>query len=133
MNTLKDKQRSSILTYLCLGSAFIGLLWVIMLVVLILHSLHGNVPEAIFPGLVIEYLHAGYLFLAAFLSLVLLGLAAVVLMWQMKTAGFYVYAAAKTTLYFMPVAIIGDNHLTFTGLVLTSMGIIAYGVFFIRK
>jgi len=133
MNPFQDKKRQPLLTYLCLGSTIIGMLWVVMIVVLLIYSLRGNVPDTIFPGLVIEYLNAGYLFLAAFLGLLLLGLGAVVLMWQMKKAGFYVYAAAKTTLYFMPVAIIGNNHLTFIGLVLTSVGITAYGALFFKK
>ena len=133
MNPSQDKKRPPLLTYLCLGSTIIGMLWVVMIVALLIYSLRGNVPDTIFPGLVIEYLNAGYLFLAAFLGLLLLGLGAVVLMWQMKKAGFYVYAAAKTTLYFMPVAIIGNNHLTYTGLMLTTIGIIAFGVFFNKK
>ena len=133
MNAFQDKKRSPILTYLCLGSTLIGLLWVAMLVVLLLYSLRGNVPETLFPGLVIEYLNAGYLFLAAFLGLTILGLGAVALMWQLKKAGFYVYAVVKTTLYFMPVVIIGTNHLTFTGLILTSLGITAYGTLFFNK
>jgi hypothetical protein len=131
MNAIQNSKRPPLLTYLCIGSTIFGLLWVVMLVVLLIYSLQGNVPAPLFPGLVIEYLDAGYLFLTVFLGLILLGLTAIVLMWQMKKAGYYLYVAIKTTLYFMPVAIIGYNHLTFTGLLLTSIGISAYGVIFI--
>lgn len=130
MNAIHDIKRPPLLTYLCLGSTLIGLLWVVMLVVLLFYSLQGNVPATLFPGLVIEYLDAGYLFLATFLGLNLLGLVAVVLIWYMKKTGFYLYTAVKTTIYFIPVAVIGSNHLTFTGLVLTSIGITAYGGLF---
>jgi hypothetical protein len=133
MNAIQYKKRPPLLTYLCIGSAFTGFVWLVMLTVLILYSLKGNVPAPLFPGLVIEYLNAGYLFLAVFFGLTLLGLSAVVLMWQMKKSGYYLYVAAKTTLYFMPVVFIGNNHLTFTGLILTSIGIIAFGVIFTRK
>ncbi len=133
MNVIQNIKRPTLLTYLCIGSTLFGLLWVVMLVVLLLYSLQGNVPATLFPGLVIQYLNAGYLFIAVFIGLLILGLGAVVLMWQMKKAGFYVYAAAKTTLFFLPVVIIGSNHLTFTGLIFTSMGITAYGALFFRK
>jgi hypothetical protein len=133
MNAIPNKKRPPLLTYLCIVSAFISLLWLVMLAVLVLYSFQGNVSAQLFPGLVIEYLGAGYLFLALFSGLTILGLAAVLLMWQMKKNGYYLYIAAKTAIYFIPVVIIGNNHLTFTGLILTSIGIIAYGVVFTSK
>ena len=133
MNQIQEKKRPPVLTYLCLGSIIFGSFWLIMLITLMLFSLRGDVQEAYFPGLVIEYLGAGYTFLTVFMALITLGLASVILMWQKKNTGFYIYTASKTVFYFFPVAFIGSNHLTFTGLVFTAMGITAYGVFFIKQ
>ena len=124
------KIRPKLLTWLCIGSASFGILWIVMFLVMIAYSVKRNVPSGIFPGLAIEYLHAGYLFIAVEIFLTLLGITAVILMWQLKRTGFYLYAVIKTLIYFLPVVFIGSNHLTFPGLILTSILIIIYGVIF---
>jgi CHASE2 domain-containing sensor protein len=70
------------------------------------------------------------LFMAALILLALLGLTGVFMMWQMNKAGLYLYAIVKSLIYFLPVVFIGYNHLTFPGLILTSILIIAYGIIF---
>lgn len=96
---------------------------------MIIYSLKGDVPSELFPGLTVEYLHEGYLFMTAEILLTASGLAGVMLMWQMKKTGFYLYAGVKTLLYFLPVVFIGSNHLTFPGLVITSTLIIIFGTY----
>jgi hypothetical protein len=54
-------------------------------------------------------------------------------MWQMKKAGFYLYATIKILTYFIPVFIIGANHLSFPALVITSVLISVYGIFFTKN
>ena len=126
----ETKSRPKLLTWLCLGSAIFGTFWIIMLVTLIILSLKGQLPSGLFPGLAIGYLQAGYLFMCALILLALLGLAGVFMMWQQKKAGFYLYTTVKTMIYFLPVLIIGNNHLTYPGLILTSITIIMYGTIF---
>jgi hypothetical protein len=93
-------------------------------------ALKGNVPSVLFPGLVIEYLHAGYLFIFAEILLTALGITGVILMWQLKKTGFYLYSASKVINYFLPVLFIGNNHLTFPGLCVTAFLITLYGTAF---
>jgi len=93
----------------------------------------GNVSTRLFPGIAIEYLHTGYLFIIAEILLTALGLFAVVMMWRMHKTGFYLYAATKTVIYFLPVIFIGNNHLTFPGLIITSILIIFYGIILTDK
>jgi len=116
------------LTWLCIGSGISGTMWLIMLLVLMLLSLDGSVPSNLFPGLVIDYLEAGYAFVVLICFLIAVGITAVLLMWNLKKAGFYLYATTKTLLYFLPVIFLGTNHLTFLGLVLTSVFITLYGI-----
>jgi hypothetical protein len=97
---------------------------------MIIYSLKGSVPSELFPGIALEYLHTGYWFLLLEIILTGLGIIAVYLMWQLKRIGFYMYAFIKTLIYFLPVVIIGKNHLTFPGLVITSVLIVMYGVVF---
>ena len=127
------KNRPQFLTWLCTGSFFFGLFWIIMLLTLILSDQAGNVSTRLFPGISIEYLHAGYLFMIAEIVLTALEMFAVVMMWQMKKTGFYIYAATKTIIYFLPVLVIGLHHLTFPALILTSALITAYGIIFTDK
>jgi len=61
-----------------------------------------------------------------------IGLFAVLRMWQMKKSGFYLYAIIKGMIYFLPVVFIGNQHLTFTGLIITSVLITAYGTLITR-
>jgi len=75
------KPRPKILTWLCIGSAVCGVLWIIMLVALIIFSLKGQVPSGLFPGLAVEYLQAGYLIMCSLILLAILGLAGVFMMW----------------------------------------------------
>lgn len=128
MSTIENKSRPLLLTWLCIGSGIFGVLWIIMLFVLIIYSFSGDLPAGLFPGLVFEYLHAGYLFISAEIVLAGLGIAGVVLMWQLKKTGLYLYAISKALIYFLPVAFIGSNHLTFPGLIISSILIIAYGI-----
>ena len=130
MNPADKKPRPTLLTWLCIGSAISGLFWIIMLVALIIFSLKGQVPAGLFPGLAVEYLQAGYLFMFTLIVLALLGLAGVFMMWQLKMTGFYLYASTKALIYFFPVIFIDTNHLTFPGLILTSALIIVYGIIF---
>jgi len=130
MNPYKGKSRPKLLTWLCIGSAISGLLWIIMLVALIIFSLKSQVPAGLFPGLAVGYAHAGYLFLSVLILLALLGLAGVFMMWQLKMTGFYLYTSTKALIYFFPVIFIDTNHLTFPGLILTSALIIVYGIIF---
>lgn len=130
MNPDDKKPRPKLLAWLCIGSAIFGSSWIIMLSVLIIYSLKGQVPAGLFPGIVIEYLQAGYLFLAAEILLTAIGIAGVILMWQTKKTGFYLYAFTKAVIYFLPVVLIGENHLTFPALAITSVLIILYGTSF---
>jgi len=88
----------------------------------------GNIPPGLFPGIVMEYMNAGYLFILADIGLTILGLTGVVLMWRLKKSGLYLYAFMKITAYFLPVIFIGTKHLTYPGLILTSILIVFYGV-----
>ena len=128
MSTIENKSRPQILTWLCMGSGIFGVSWIIMLFVLIGYSYKGDLPSGLFPGLVTEYLHAGYLFISAEIVLAGLGIAGVILMWQIKKSGLYLYAVSKALVYFIPVVFIGSNHLTFPGLIITSILIIIYGI-----
>lgn len=128
MSTIENKSRPQLLTWLCIGSGIFGVSWIIMFFVLITYSLRGNVPSGLFPGLVIEYLHAGYLFISAEIFFTVLGITGIILMWQLKKTGLYLYAISKTLIYFLPVVFIGSNHLTFPGLIITSILIIMYGI-----
>jgi len=127
------KNRPQFLTWLCIGSFIFGSLWIIMLLAIIPFDQSGNVSTRLFPGIAIEYLHAGYLFLVVEILLTATGIFAVVMMWQMKKNGFYLYAVTKTVIYFLPVIFIGNNHLTFPGLIITSVLITMYGNIFTRK
>jgi len=124
------KARPKFLTGLCIGSAVAGLAWIIMFVVLLFMSYRQNVPPGLFPGIILEYRNAGFMFVLAEILLALLGITAVILMWQMKKKGFYLYTITKVVTYFLPVIFIGTNHLTYPGLLLTSVFIVMYGVFF---
>jgi len=99
-----------------------------MFLTIVGYSLSGNVPSALFPGIVIEYYHSGYVFVITEIVLTILGIIGVSLMWKLQKKGFYLYAGAKTLIYFLPVLFIGSNHLHFPGLVLTSCLIVIYGV-----
>lgn len=132
MNSSEKISRPNLLTWLCIGSASFGVLWIIMFLVMITYSVRGDVPSGLFPGLTLEYLHAGYLFMIAEILLTAIGVAGVMLMWQMKKTGFYLYATTKTVIYFLPVVFLGSNHLTFPGLIITSILIIMYGTLFTR-
>jgi len=132
MTPVEKRYRPKLLTWLCIGSAIFGSLWIIMLLAIIMYSVHGNIPAGLFPVLATGYLKAGYYFMAALLFLALLGLAGVFLMWQMNKNGFYLYTAAKACIYYLPVMFVGNNHLTFIGLLLTSAPIIMYGVQFVN-
>lgn len=122
--------RPKLLIWLCVGSAISGFLWIVMLVTLSILSVKGQVPSGLFPGLAVGYLQAGYLFMSVLILLATLGLTGVLMMWQLKKTGFYLYAAAKIVLYFLPVLFISSNHLTLPGLVTTSVPIILYGTLF---
>lgn len=126
----ETKSRPKLLTWLCIGSAVSGSLWIIMLLALIIFSQKGQVPSGMFPGLAVGYSKAGYMFMAALILLAMLGLTGVFMMWQLRKTGFYLYTIVKTMIYFLPVTIIGLKHLTFPGLVLTSALIIVYGIIF---
>lgn len=128
LKMLIDKKRPILLSWLCIGSALSGIMWIIMMLVLILYSLSGNVPSSLFPGIVMEYYQEGYYFFVALIVLAGIGLVGVYMMWKMKIAGFYTYAVIKVVQYFLPVVFLGYNHLTFIGLAITSILIILYGV-----
>jgi hypothetical protein len=128
MSANNAKTRPELLTWLCTGSASFGILWIVMFLVMITYSIKGDVPPGLFPRLVIEYLHAGYIFIALEIFLTVLGIIAVILMWQLKKTGFYLYATIKAMVYFLPVVLIGTNHLTYPGLIITSVLIIMYGI-----
>jgi hypothetical protein len=130
MNTPYPQKRPQFLTWLCTGSFVFGSLWIIMFFVLMISDQIGNISTQLFPGIAIGYLHAGYLFMIAEIVLTALGIFAVVMMWQMKKTGFYLYAVTKTVIYFLPVVAIGGHHLTFPALLLTSLLITAYGIMF---
>lgn len=133
MNTADKQSRPGILTWLCIGSAISGLSWILMLVALIIFSLKNQFPSGLFPGLAVEYLQAGYLFICVLILSAFAGLAGVFMMWQLRKSGFYLYVLVKTLIYFLPVVIIGPKHLTFPGLVLTSAMILLYGIIFTRS
>ncbi len=133
MKLSTNNPRPKLLTWLCIGSAAFGVLWIIMFIVLIIFSIKGNVPPGIFPGLTTDYLQAGYLFVFALILLTGIGIAGIVLMWQMKKTGFYIYAVTKSGIYFLPVLFIGYHHLTFPGLIITSSLIILYGTIFTKE
>ncbi len=116
------------LTLLSAGSFIFGIGWIGMFFTLILYSFKGDVPQHLFPGIVIEYLQAGYFFILVEILLAAMGLAGVVLMWKMKKTGFYLYAISKILVYFLPVLWISTSHLTYPALVINSILITAYGV-----
>jgi hypothetical protein len=128
MDKPETKSRPALLTWLCIGSAVFGISWIIMFLVLITCSVRGNIPAGLFPGLVIEYLKAGYLFISAEILLTGLGIIGVILMWQMQKSGLFLYAITKVMIYFLPVVFIGNNHLTYLGLTITSIFILVYGI-----
>lgn len=130
MNPAGKKPRPILLTWLCIISCVSGSLWILMLVALIFYSLNGSIPPGLFPGLSSGYPEAGMLFMVALILLALLGLMGVLMMWQQMKTGFYLYSMAKTLIYFLPVAFIGMDHLTFPGLILTAIIIIIYGIIF---
>jgi hypothetical protein len=121
------KKRPRILTWLCSGSAIIGLLWVIMLLAIFGYSLSGKTPPGLFPHIPLEYMNAGYWFMITEIILAAFGLTSVYMMWQLKRNGFYLYAGVKTIVYFLPVVFIGTDQLHFPGLIFTSIAIIMYG------
>ena len=104
-----------------------------MLVALFVFSRNGNIPAGLFPGLAAEYPQAGAWFMAALIILALLGLTGVGMMWHLKKTGFYLYAVSKTLIYFLPVVVIGYSHLTYPGLILTSVLIVLFGILFSGK
>ena len=122
--------RPPFLTWLCIGSGIAGLLRIIMFLVLITYSCHGKVTSALFPALIVEYLQGGYFVIVAEILLTIIGLTAVFMMWHMKKSGFYLYASIKTLIYFMPVLVIGSNHMNFPGLAITAVMIFLYGIQF---
>ena len=129
-NTLK---RPKILSWLCAGSLVFGASWFVMLLLLLVFKIKGDIPSHLFPRLVVEYAEAGRLFLLAELALTGIGIWSVTMMWQMRKAGFYLYATTKTLTYFMPAFIIGENHLSFPALIITSILISVYGIFFTKN
>ena len=74
--------RPRILTLLCIGSAFNGLLWIIMLMAIIVYSITGIIPSGLFPRIPLEYMNAGYWFMIAEIVLNAFGMAGVWMMWQ---------------------------------------------------
>ena len=122
--------RPKLLTGLCIASFIAGTLWIVMLLALIISSLTDNLKPGLFPLLSIEYFNAGYLFMITLILLAGLGLKGVAMMWNMKKTGFYLYAASKTLIYFLPVLIIGSSHLTYPALIITSIMITIYGIIF---
>jgi len=133
MNTVDPIKRPQLLTWLCIGSFAFGILWIIMLLALILFDQAGNASTQFFPGIAIEYLKAGNLFIFAEILLTALGLFAVTMMWRMQKTGFYLYSASKTIIYFLPAVFLGGNQLTFPGLIITSIFIVLYGILFGAK
>jgi len=101
-----------------------------MFVVLIVLSAKREVHQGLFPGLVMDYLQTGYLFITAQILLSVVCLYSIVLMWQQRKTGFYIYTANKVIVYFLPVLFIGYTHLTLPGLFITAIFLVAYGTFF---
>ena len=133
MNIVDPEKRPQLLTLLCTGSLTFGILWIIMLLALIFFDQAGNASSRLFPGIAIEYLHSGYLFIIAEILLTAVGLFAVVMMWRMQKTGFYLYAITKAAIYFLPVLAISWHYLTFPALLITSVLITAYGINFRDK
>jgi hypothetical protein len=127
-----NKMRPRFLTWLCIISITTGSAYIIMFIAIIIYSANGTVPATIFPGLAIDYLNAGYTFILTQTIFTALGLTAAIIMLKMKSYGFYLYALSKTILYFLPVIFIGSSHLTYPGLLMTSIFIIMYGIAFTR-
>lgn len=130
MNSTSNSSRPRFLTILLLGSAITQLLWILMFIVLIILSINGEIPQGLFPGLVIDYLQTGYLFVTAQILLSVICLYSIVSMWQQRKTGFYIYTANKIIVYFLPVLFIGYTHLTLPGLFITAIFLVAYGTFF---
>jgi hypothetical protein len=130
MNTYEPKTHPSLLTWMCIASLVAGVSWIAMYLALITFSITGNIPDGLFPGIVIEYLHAGYIFITAQILLSVIGISGVIMMWRMKKTGFYLYTIIKIIGYFLPVIVIGSKHLAFPGLLLTSVFITMYGGLF---
>jgi hypothetical protein len=128
LKALIAKPRPRFLTALCLGSVISGVLWIAMYVTLIVMSVRNNATSVVFPGLVLEYLQAGYIFIVAEIILTALAITGVVMMWLLRKNGFFLYASAKAFLYFLPVLYIGNRHLTYFGLIFTASLIAVYGV-----
>jgi hypothetical protein len=133
MNIKNAANRPKTLSWLCTGSIVFGASWFVMLLLLLISEIRGEVPAHLFPRLVAEYAGAGKIFLLAELALTGIGIWSVTLMWQMKKAGFYLYASIKTLAYFLPALVIGADHLTFPALITTAIMISAYGIFFTSK
>ncbi len=134
MHTQAINKRPRFLTYLCLGSFTVGSLWIIMFLTLIIQSeFFDQSQTSLFPGIALDYYRAGIGFIIAEIVLLALGLKAVFMMWKMNKHGFYLYLLVKTTLYFLPVIVIGYSHLYFLSLILTAILIIMYGVHFTKR
>ena len=133
MNSNKTVNRPKILSWLCAGSIVFGVSWFVMLLLLLISEIRGEIPPHLFPRLVLDYAAAGKIFLLGAMLLTGLGIWSVTMMWQMKKAGFYLYALIKTLAYFLPASVIGADHLTFPALVTTTIMISAYGIFFTTK
>ena len=128
IHSTSQQKRPFLLTLLSAGSFIFGIGWIGMFLALIIYSLKGDVPQHLFPGIVIEYLQAGYFFILFEILLAVMGIAGVVQMWQMKKTGFYIYTTSKILVYFLPVLWISTSHLTYPALVINSILITAYGV-----
>ncbi len=70
-----------------------------------------------------------------YLTIVILSIVAllgVIMMWQLKKAGFYLYAAARVLIILVPFVFIGYNLISILmfsgGLVFASLFIILYGI-----
>jgi hypothetical protein len=128
MNSRNKIIRPKLLTWLCIGSGTFGIMWVIMLLAIMIFNHNGNIPSGLFPGIAVDYMNAGYVFMIAEIVLLLFGLIGVIMMWHLRKSGFYLYASMKVITYFLPVIFIGSNHLTYPGLIITSIFIVLYGV-----
>jgi len=128
MSSPENKTRPHLLTWLCIFSFTTGVLTISMYLAIMIFSFNGVIPARLFPGLVLEYMHTGYLFILAMIVLAALGLTGVIMMWYLIKSGLYVYSSSKILTYFLPVLYIGNSHLTYPGLILTSFFIIFFGV-----
>jgi len=123
-----NRTRVILLKGLCLISGFSGLAWITMLAFILVYQNELNIVKGKVPALTLDYLNGGNYFILVLILLQAGAITGLALMWKHKKSGFYIYSILKALLFFLPAVIIGNAHLNFPGLFLTSTPILLFGI-----